>query len=315
MCLVTVASTRTVLATLEQGKMRPVDLHREVGPGTSLRTIQKRLGELAGVGLVGKREVRSLPRAVEYELLPPGRALILVARIAEAWLRQAPGYSPDSAPDSWRWVAALADGWSGGLIRQLARASAGQSDLERSVEGASHFEIKGRLRRMHEAGITELLPRQGIARRYELSEWGRAGIAVIAAAGRFEREYLVDGPAPIVPDDAVTALLMALPIVVLPSGWSGALSFCAKVDPSNRIGPQAEAVWVEMREGRVVAAGEGAGPAPDGWVQGSIEEWMAAVIGGNPGALQLGGDHAPAVAVLEQLHERLFESLIGEAFH
>ena len=315
MCLVTVASTRTVLAALEQGKMRPVDLHREIGPGTSLRTIQKRLGELEGLGAIGKHEVRSLPRAVEYELLPAGRALSLVAGIAEAWLRQAPAYSPALAADSWRWVAALADGWSGGLIRHLAREPAGQAELERSLEGASHFEIKGRLRRMHEAGIAELLPSGGVGRRYELSDWGRAGIAVIAAAGRFEREHLADGPAPIGPDDAVTALLLALPIVVLADGWSGVLSFCATVDVDHGFRHQAEAVWVEMREGRVVAAGEGPGPTPDGWAQGSIGEWMAAVIGGTPKALQLGGDRATAAAVVEQLHQRLFESLVGDALH
>lgn len=76
--------TLLVVATLEQGRLRFGDLHRQI-PGISQRMLTLTLRNLERDGLVDRTVHAEVPPRVEYALTPVGESLIPPALALASW--------------------------------------------------------------------------------------------------------------------------------------------------------------------------------------------------------------------------------------
>jgi DNA-binding HxlR family transcriptional regulator len=303
--LLDVGATRATLMALARGRMRPADLERRMIAHSSL---YRQLRELEAIGAIAKRQIAGPPHATEYELLAAGQELRRLVACIEAWLRERPG--PALKPESeaaWKAVAALNEGWAGAVMQRVAARPLSRGELsEVFLPTATPGELKGRLDRLLSAGIVERAAGEDGANRYGLTEWGRRGVGMLAAAAAWESAHAPERSTPIGVGDAVVALRATLPLVELPEPVAGLCDFTVKPGPGSH-GGRAARVWVAVAGGRVSACGEGSPRLPtSAWAQGSIAAWLSAVIDRRPGALQVGGEVNLARSLLEQLHEQLY---------
>ncbi len=265
--------------------------------------LEGHLEELLGCGTL-ERYQRDGETA--YRLTAAGRGLVAVEQAATAWLLSHPQRPLDeSSPIAWRAFSALADAWQSAILEWIVRRAPSEDEIAKGIAGLSPRTIKKHLRRLQGAGLIERRKGREGSVRCRLTDWGRRGIGVLAAAAAWEQAFVEDRVA-IATADAVAALLGTLPLVQLPADVSGLCTLTAGVDPGDDSRPRAGMVWAKFRHGRVVGCGEGApGREPDAWISGTFSAWLAAVIDGKD-ALGLGGDREFAATVVSQLHLRLF---------
>ncbi|HEX7278361.1 MAG TPA: winged helix-turn-helix transcriptional regulator [Solirubrobacterales bacterium] len=273
-------------------------------------SLHRQLAELQDLGLVEKNDVPDAPRHVEYRLTPAGEALVEVVELTEVWL----GVNPERpwepvSPLAWRAVEALAEAWRSTLLHRLAAVDRSQPEQLEAV--AAHLggqQLEGELQRLLGAGLLEQVGGDRNDGAYALSSWCRRGIGPLAAAGRWERDHVRERTKAISVHDAVAALLMTLPLVRLQSTTSGTCVYAIELGPEAGSGPRAGVAWIEFAAGTPKARGAGKAPgAPDAWVRGDLDAWLAAVIDRRPSALQVGGDAKLACDALHAVHEELFQ--------
>ena len=110
--------------------------------------------------------------------------------------------------------------------------------------------------------------------------------------------------APIAAADVVAALRLALPLLRMSRGLSGACALSVELDEGVLGSPAAVTARIEQR--RVVACEPGADPQAAAWVAGSTAAWLDAVIERDTGQIETGGDKRLAGALLKGLHKKLF---------
>jgi DNA-binding HxlR family transcriptional regulator len=76
--------TLLVVATLDQGKLRFTDHHRQI-PGISQRMLTLTLRNLERDGLVSRTVHAEVPPRVEYALTPTGKSLLPPALALASW--------------------------------------------------------------------------------------------------------------------------------------------------------------------------------------------------------------------------------------
>jgi hypothetical protein len=139
-----------------------------------------------------------------------------------------------------------------------------------------------------------------------LLDIGRLAIGELAASVRFERRHPAPTAVPITVHRTVDALRGALPLVSLPRSMDGICEFVVR-DSSAAQGARAAACWMEVEEGRVVSAGLGNAPkSASVWVQGTIDDWLAAVIDRRAAHLRASGERDLGKSLIDGLHAELY---------
>ena len=110
--------------------------------------------------------------------------------------------------------------------------------------------------------------------------------------------------APIAAADVVAALQLALPLLRMSRGLSGACALSVELDEGVLGSPAGLTARIEQR--RVVACEPGADPQAGAWVGGSTAAWLDAVIERDTGQIETGGDERLGGALLKGLHKSLF---------
>ncbi len=293
-----------VLQALEQGPKPLVELRRVVGspPQTTMRGHLRALTE-AGV-LVRQRQ-RGFPGSINLELGEPGRQLLAVSAVLQAWLDQSPnGPQQLGSVAAKASVKALVEGWSSGIVRALAAKPLALTELSRLITDLSYPSLERRLGAMRLAGQIEPCPSAGRGTPYRVTEWLRRGIAPLVAAARWERTHVPDETSPIRRFDIEAAFLLVLPLVSTPAEQSGECRLA--VEMRNGIGETRLAGVMAM-----VAAGEVSCVArldgdPLAWISGPATDWLRAVIDDDGRGLETGGDCALATSLLNGIHGELF---------
>jgi DNA-binding HxlR family transcriptional regulator len=285
-------------------------LRREVGSPaqTTLRVQLRRLSEL---GAIERQRRNRFPGVLEYELAPPGRDLLLVIDVLERWLAQAPGGPLAIGSNASKAaIRALAEGWSTTMLRALAAGPLSLTELDGVIGDLSYPSLERRLAAMRLAGQIE--PRPGIGRGtpYAVTNWLRQGVAPIIAAIRWERRHLAAASAAIGRIDAEAALLLAMPLLRLPPDLSGSCRMAVEL-PNGRERRLA-GVLAEAKGGRIASSATNLQGNADSWALGSPAEWLGAVIEHDLERLELGGDGRLAAALVDGLHEALFEAPIRD---
>ena len=74
------------------------------------------------------------------------------------------------------------------------------------------------------------------------------------------------------------------------------------------LGPRAAGCWAQIEAGHVVAAGAGRSPCQaTTWAQGTIDDWLAAVIDRRSALLKSAGEPGLGKRIVGELHARLFD--------
>jgi DNA-binding HxlR family transcriptional regulator len=289
-----------ILRALSERPMRLADLRKAAGlpAQTTLR------GHLAGLGeegLVAKRATPQMPYAVENELTPMGEELLDVAERLESWLQKSPDgpISLESGAAKGA-VKALVDGWGSAMIGALAVRPLSLTELDSLISGLSYPALERRLSSMRIAGLVEAAPSHGSGTPYAVTDWGRRGVAPLAAASRCERIHRGEESPPVTQRDIEAAFLLATPLAGLPTGATGLCQLEVEAGTGGIDGPAGVRVTIE--DGAVVGCVSRLEPAPGAYAIGSAATWFSAVSAGETRQLRFGGSRRLAEDLVGGMH-------------
>jgi DNA-binding HxlR family transcriptional regulator len=294
-----------VLQALAEEPMPLMDLRRAVGspPQTTMRGHLRALTE---IGVLERRRQNDFPGTVDYELSGPGRELLGVAGVLEAWLADSPEGAISLGNGAAKGaIKALVEGWSSTIIRALAARPLSLTELNRLISGLNYPSLERRLGALRLAGQIEACPGEGRSTPYAVTDWLRRAIAPLAVAARWERRHIPTAAAPIARIDVEATFLLAVPVLSLATDMSGSCRLAVELR-NGRGDPHLAGVLVEVREGSVAACIARLQGEADAWVSGSTFTWLQAVIEANTDRFEIGGDCDLAAALFEGLHATLF---------
>lgn len=298
-----------VLLALRAGPRPLIELRRAVGspPQTTLRG---HLRTLAEVGAVERLRQSDFPGSVEYALTAPGHDLLRVADVLAAWLDRSPDGGIELGTLAARSaIKALVSGWSSAIVRALAGRSLSLTELNRLISSLNYPSLERRLGALRLAGQIEARPGPMRGTPYGASEWLRRSVAPIAAAMRWERRHLPAATPPVGRIDAEAALLLAVPLLTVPSELSGICRLAVAI--GNGAGERRLAgVMVEVRNGAVRSCTSRLEGRADAWATGALRGWVGAIVDDQASALEIGGERALALALVEGLHGTLFRGRV-----
>ncbi|MBS1886817.1 MAG: hypothetical protein JSU06_06480 [Actinobacteria bacterium] len=288
----------TVLPELARRRRRPSHIEREHQVAST--TFHARAGELLQIGAITRGVETGPPRQVVYELGPTGMEL---CELIGGWLMllsQTTGGAVD-----WRTPRRCAEAWAAGVIPALLDGPRPLSEVEFAVRSANPRLTAHQIKRL----VDNLLV-SGMAERSDagisITDLGRLAIGELAASARFERRHMADVAAPIAPEDGANALRGTLPLIALPEHPGGICEFVVKA--ADKEGAALAMTWADVREGRVVATGLGPAPASaTTWAQGTIDDWLDAVIDHRPRVLRAAGEPRLSRKMIDHLHTRLYD--------
>jgi DNA-binding HxlR family transcriptional regulator len=296
----------SILQSLAAGPMEGPELIDRV-ENVSRSTYFERMRELEEISLIVRVRRGRIPPVSACELTKEGRCLLWVARLFGVWLERAPEGSfalGDAAATTA--IKALALGWGSGILRWLAERPRSLTELEALVEGLGYRKLERAMRDLVGAGLAERVVAEGRIAPYAVTDWAREAVAPLAAAVRWERSDIPEHSAPLTAVEVEAGLLLALPLVRVERDMEGVGVLLVETeDPSNAEG--SVGVAVRIAEGRAVWCSPGSEPRSNatGLLQGSLTNWLHAVIKGAPARLEAEGDLRLAKALLAGLHEAL----------
>ncbi len=292
-----------ILEALAAAPQPLVDLRRTAGspPQTTMRGHLRALTEL---GVVERRRQANFSDSVDYCLSDAGRDLRSVAQVVQGWLAASPegplalGSIPAKST-----IKAMAEAWSTKILRALAARPLSLTELDELISGISYPALERRLSALYLTGQVMRMSGQGRAMAYVVTDWLRRAVAPLAVATQWERRHICPPAAPISNLDAEAALLLSVPLLVLPAEFTGTCRLAVEFPAEN--GSRLAGVLVEVDGGRVtncVSRLEGNASA---WIYGSVSGWLRTVTDGDSSSLELGGDSSLATAILDGLHGAL----------
>jgi DNA-binding HxlR family transcriptional regulator len=286
-------SVREIAFGLEGADRRPQDLRRD--HALARTTLYNHVDQMIQMAIVVRRETAGPPWTVVYENGQSGdefrdllRGWASLLGTANCHDRMAPLH--------------FAEAWAGGIVGALLDGPLMIGEVVKHCHGcATAPQVDRLIRQLRTHGY---VGRSG--RRQTLLDTGRLAIGELAASARFERRHSVVPIAPITATRAVDALRGTLPLVSLPGQAKGICEFVVR-DASAVGGARAAACWMEVEAGRVISTGAGNAPrAATVWVQGTIDEWLSAVIDRRSTHLQASGERGLGRNLVKELHAELY---------
>lgn len=294
-----------VLEALNGDPKTLIDLRRAVGspPQTTMRG---HLRTLVEIGVVERRRQNDFPGSVDYALTRVGRDLLRVGEVVRAWLALAPeGRIELGTVAAKSSINALVAGWSSTIVRALAGRPLSLTELSRLISSLNYPSLERRLGALRLSGQVEAHPSRARGTPYGAGEWLRRAVAPIAAGIRWERQYLPTTTAPVGRIDAEAALLLAVPLLSLPSEHSGLCRLTVEIRNAGGE-PRLAGVMVGVRDGVVSSCTSRLEGRADAWASGSLDSWTGAIMEDELSRLEIGGNHPLARAVVEGLNRSLF---------
>ena len=156
---------------------------------------------------------------------------------------------------------------------------------------------------MRLAGQIEPCPGAGRGTPYAVTRWLRQAVAPLEAAARWERRLGPKDLPATTKVDVEASFLLSLPLVELSGEDEG---FC-RIAVQNRNGDGGSILagaMAEIKGGRTIACVSRLEGTADAWAVGSAAAWFQAMIDGDRGELEIGGDTRLARDVVDGLHQR-----------
>jgi DNA-binding HxlR family transcriptional regulator len=298
-----------ILRAHADGPLRLTDLQDKVG-WSAQTTVRAAVSGLRGLDALTKIQVGASPYAVATALTPAGEEMLFVADEVEAWLTLCPdGPVPPQSAEAKAAVKALAGGWGSTLMRALANRPFTLTELDSLIPDVSYPALERRMAWMRSTGQIEPVEKDGRGTPYVVTEWLRQAIAPLCAAGRCERRHMASQSGPITAVEVEASFLLALPLVPLPPGLSGACMLAVQTDPAEpgEREPGLAGVTVEVERGEIRSCAPQVRSEPSTWAVGAPETWLDVVIDGQIDDLRIGGAHPQlALDLATGIHLALF---------
>ena len=304
LALLAVPFNTTLLTDLAEGPRSLADLRRNAGspPQTTMRG---HLRSLAAVGVVEKRRQSGFAGAVDYQLTPAGRELLVVAQALAAWLAASPeGPAALGSAAARSAIKALVEGWTTGMVRALASRPLSLTELDRVIASLSYPSLERRLSAMRIVGLVAAQPGEGRSTPYSVSDWLRRAISPLAAAARWERRRLRQRAPSITNRDVEAAFLLTLPLLRVPERISGSCRLAVRMEDNTRT--RTAGAIALVKKGSVASTGTRLEEGADAWALGPSGAWLSAVIESKADGLELGGETELATELVRSLHSELF---------
>lgn len=265
-----------------------------------LTTTRGYLRWFAAAAVAEKRRHGGFPGAFDYRLTPAGRDLVEVGETLAAWLAASPSgrLSLGSATAKGA-IRALCEAWGSGIVHALAPAPLSLAELDSTIAGLSYPALKRRLASMRRLGLVRAEPGSQEGRPFVIGDWLRLAVAPLLSAARWERRWS-PRPTPIAGQDVETWFLLALPALRLPERISGTCRLTVRMSDDALAG-----VTAEVREDTVISCVPELADAPVARVDGSLDAWLAAILGHDPAGLEFAGDTGLAIDLVDEMRRYL----------
>jgi DNA-binding HxlR family transcriptional regulator len=289
------------------GPLRSSELEETLGwaPQSSLRAT---VGKLCDMGVLTRAGQAGGSSGVT-ELTAAGCELLPVTDALEGWLRSAPE-GPVSLDDAAARgiVRVLAAAWDSTIVRALAERPRTLLELNDEIAGLNYPALKRRLAKLRATHLVKPAGEGGPSA-VAASEWLRRAVGPLALATRWERSHDAEAE-PLSRVDAEALLLLALPLVQLPTRASGdcALAVLTSEDRTGLLSEVAS-VAIDAKRGVIVSWVSDAPSAHSTWALGATDAWLEAMIDGNYEALRVNGAQpALAESIVKALHASLLRA-------
>lgn len=303
-------SVRDLIAELARRSRRPSHIEREDLVARS--TFHDHAPELLRIGAITRRVAAGPPRQVFYG---PGPSRLELSELIDGWralVSPTPTSRDEDPARRWRTPIGFSEAWAAGIVQALFDGPLSQPEIELIVGPSRSGLTPHRVRRLLvnncEAGFFLRTGRPHGDGRYGLADLGRYAVGELAAGARFERRHMPMMATPITVEDVVGALRAHLPLLQPWEGMEGMEGICEfviRADPDQS--PEAAVAWVRIDGGRVIASGSGRPPQPArSWAQGTIEDWIAAVIDHRRRVVRASGESRLNQGIIDQLHSRIY---------
>jgi DNA-binding HxlR family transcriptional regulator len=294
-------ATGSILMALGEGPLRTKSLTERV-PGYAPRTIYRYAGRLAELDVIERDEEPGVPSKVVHTLTDPcGSDLYeLVKRFFDA----SAALLPDSRIDAHAWASLglLADLWEAGMVAELSCHPKSPTELARGPHGLSYHQVNRRAGLFKTAGLVRESEGPGRRRCYGLTEKTRKAMGLIVGIARWRHRHVVaEDEEGMTAAELATALRAALPLVDLPGHAGKRLMFCV-AEEDVPFGAGKELVWAEVEADGSVHSCSDPSDAVDGQARGRIENWIPAILEGNPDEVRIGEDERLVGDCLEKLY-------------
>lgn len=298
----------SILRRLAPGPLESTELFERVD-FASRSTYFERMRDLEELSLVRRRRLGDVPPVAECRLAAPGERLLPVADRLDAWLADAPqGSLKLGEAYTAATVKALAVAWGSTLLRWLAERPRSLGELERLVHVFGYRKLERILRDLVKAGLVQRVVLDGRSNSYEVTHWARQTAGLLAAAMRWERREIAKRSASVSSIEAEGVLLLALPLIKLPSEARGSCALLVDADAPMeeslggavvRLSGGNPLSWKEVgqRDLREIEL------EVDCWVRGPTLAWLGTHTRGPKALLSTGGKTDLAEKVLAALRE------------
>lgn len=278
-----------VLQALDDEPLPLADLRRTVGhpPVTTMRSY---LRKLTAMGIVERHRENDFPASVSYTLARPGKKLVAVAEALRDWLSDAPEGPVDLEGLAAKGpIKALVDGWDVGIVRALAARPLALTELDRLIPNVTYPALERRLTAMRQVGLVEPDPeRSGRVASCRVTPWLRRAVVPLSAAVGWERQCVPNQAPALRRIDAEAALLLAVPLLDLPSEFDGTCRLAVEYRRGSDL--EFAGVMATITGGNACTCVSRLDGEADAWASGSVLDWFRWLREGDDQGMEIGGD-------------------------
>lgn len=173
-------------------------------------------------------------------------------------------------------IKSVVDAWTTKIVRALAAKPLSLTELDRLLPSVNYPAIERRLTAMRLAGQIEAIRGRAGSTPYRVTPWLREAVGPLVAAANWESTHHPTAREPLGRLDFEAILLLAIPLLTLPSKASGTCQLTVDFSSSHQ---ELAGAVVVVENGRPVSCAANQTTKSTSTVRGPGPAWLAALTG------------------------------------